>query len=96
MKVCFRHTFGPDTTSHINKILQKKKTRVLESVIFYESGKIIIRKLFRVLSFVIYTIINNYVCIDYLGTEKLKISDLKIVCTGSSKNNGMDYNNSTL
>ena len=24
VKVCFKHTFGPDTTSHINKILQKK------------------------------------------------------------------------
>ena len=24
VKVCFRHKFGPDTTSHINKILQKK------------------------------------------------------------------------
>ena len=25
VKVCFKHTFGPDTTFHINKILQKKK-----------------------------------------------------------------------
>ena len=24
VKVCFRNTFGPDTTSHINKILLKK------------------------------------------------------------------------
>ena len=24
VKVCFKHTFGPDTTSYINKILQKK------------------------------------------------------------------------
>ena len=24
IKVCFRNTFGPDTTSHINKILLKK------------------------------------------------------------------------
>ena len=24
VKVCFKHTFGPDTTSRINKILQKK------------------------------------------------------------------------
>ena len=45
------------------------------------------------LSCVIYTIIEKYVYIDYLVTEKLKISYLKIVCTGSSKNNGMDYNN---
>ena len=42
---------------------------------------------------VIYTIIDKYVCIDYLGSEKSKLSDLKIGCTGSSKHNGMDYNN---
>ena len=24
VKLCFKHTFGPDTISHINKILQKK------------------------------------------------------------------------
>ena len=59
VKVCFKNTFGPDTTSHINKILMKKNTRVLALVIFSESGKTIIRKLFRVLSCVIYTIINK-------------------------------------
>ena len=45
------------------------------------------------MSFVIYTILDKYVCIDYLGTKKNKISDLKIACTGSNKNYGMDYNN---
>ena len=45
------------------------------------------------LSCVIYTIIGTYVCIGYYGSNKLKLSDLKIGCTGSSKNNGMDYNN---
>ena len=47
----------------------------------------------KVLRCVIYTIINKYVWIDYLGTEKLKISDLKCFCTGSSKHDGMYYNN---
>ena len=93
VKVCFKHTFGTDTTSHTNKILQKTNTRVLALVIFYESGKTIIRKLFRVLSRVIYTNIDKYVFIYYLSTDKLKVSDLKIGCTGSSKHNGMDYNN---
>ena len=50
---------------------------MLALVILYESGKKIIRKLFRVFSCVIYTIIDKYVCIDYLGTKKLKVSDLK-------------------
>ena len=70
VKVCLKHTFGPDTSSHISKTLQKPNTRVLSLVIFYESGKTIIRKLFRLLICVIYTIINKYVCIDYLVSEK--------------------------
>ena len=45
------------------------------------------------LSCVIYTIIDKYVCIEYLGTEKKKRSDLKIGFTMSSKHDGMDYNN---
>ena len=93
VKVCLKHTFGPDTNSHIDKTLQKPNTRVLSLVIFYESGKTIIRKMFRVLSCVIYTIIDKYVCIGYLGSEKSKLSDLKIGCTGSSKHDCMDYKN---
>ena len=34
--------------------------------------------MFRVLSCVIYTIISNYVCIDYLGSEKAKLSGLHL------------------
>ena len=70
VKVCLNHTFGTDTNSHISKTLHKLNTRVLALVIFYESGKTIIRKLFIVLSCVINTIIDKYVCIDYLGSEK--------------------------
>ena len=66
---------------------------MLALVIFYESGKTNPREIFRVLSCVIYTIIDKYVCIDYLGTKKLKISDLKTACNGSSKYDGIDYNN---
>ena len=72
VKVCLKHTFGPDNNSHISKSLQKPNTRVLSLVIFYESGKTIIRKLFRVFICVIYTITNKYVCIDYLGSKKSK------------------------
>ena len=45
------------------------------------------------LSCVIYTIIDKYVCIDYLGSEKSKLSYLKIGFTGSSKHNVLDYKN---
>ena len=75
-KVCLKNTFGPDTNTHIAKTLPKN-TRVLALVIFYEIGKKIIRKLLRVLSCVIYTIIDKYVCIDYSGSEKSKLSDLR-------------------
>ena len=56
---------------------------MLALVIFYESGK----------SCVIYTIIDKYVCIDYLGSNKSKLSDLRLGCTGLNKHNGIDYDN---
>ena len=65
VKVCLKNTFGPDTNSHIAKTLAKNNTRVLALVIFYDNDKKIIRKLFKVLSCVIYTIINKYVHIDF-------------------------------
>ena len=49
--------------------------------------------MFRVLSCVIYTIIGKYVCIDYLGSKKSKLSDLHIGCNGKNKHNDTDYNN---
>ena len=67
VKVCLKNTFGPDTNTHIAKTLSKNNTRALALVIFYESGRKIIRKLFRVLSCGIYNTIDKYVCIDYLG-----------------------------
>ena len=56
----------------------KPNTRVLALVILYENGTINPIKMFKVLSFVIYTIIDRYVCIDYLGTEKKKISEIHL------------------
>ena len=49
--------------------------------------------MFRVLSCVIYTIIGNYVCIDYLGSGKSKFSDLRLGVTGRYKNYDTDYDN---
>ena len=49
--------------------------------------------MFRVLSCVIYTIISNYVCIDYLGSEKSKLSDLCLGVAGSYKHLGGKYDN---
>ena len=69
VKACLNNTFGADTNKNINKTLMKRDTRVLALVVFYELGNFNPRKMFRVLSCVIYTIIDRYFCIDYLGTE---------------------------
>ena len=55
-------------------------------------GKII-RKLFRVLSCVIYTIIDKYVCIDCLGSDKSKLSGLRLGVTGRWKHYDTGYYN---
>ena len=57
-------TFFARTQLHIGTILAKNNTRVLELLMFYETRKNP-KKFFKVLSCVIYTIISNYVCIDY-------------------------------
>ena len=49
--------------------------------------------MFKVLSCVKYTIIDRYVCIDYLGTELNKISELRLGCTLKTKHAGIDYAN---
>ena len=51
------------------------------------------RKMFRVLSCVIYTIIRKYVCIDYLGYEKSKLSDLRLGISGRYKHLDKNYDN---
>ena len=70
VKVCMKTTFSASTMTHISTILLKPNTRVLALVMFFENRKIYAKKMFIVLSCVIYTIIINYVCIDYLVYEK--------------------------
>ena len=50
-------------------------------------------KMLRVLSCVIYTIISKYVCIDYLGSEKSKLNDLRLGVTGRYKHLDKNYDN---
>ena len=49
--------------------------------------------MFRVLSCVIYTIIIKYVCIDYLGSEKSKLSYLRLGVSGRYKHIDKNYDN---
>ena len=78
MKECLSNSFVADTNKHINKTSMKRNTRVLALVVHCELGNINPRKMFKVLSCVIYEIIDRYVCIDYLGTEIKKIIQLNI------------------
>ena len=51
------------------------------------------KKMFRVLSCVIYTIIRNCVCTDYLSSEKAKLSGLHLGVAGRYKHLGGKYDN---
>ena len=51
------------------------------------------KKMFRLLSCVIYTIISNYVCIEYLGYEKSKLSYFCPGVGGLYKHRGRKYDN---
>ena len=65
---CINNTFGPITKTYIRATLAKNTTRVLELLMFYETRNNP-KKTFKVFSFVIYTIISNYICIDYLACQ---------------------------
>ena len=71
----------------------KRNTRVLALVVNYELGNINPRKMFKVLSCVIYSIIDRYVCIDYLDTEIKKISELNLGCSLKTRHENKDYDN---
>ena len=49
--------------------------------------------MFKVLSCVIYTIIDRYVCIDYLGTETNKISKIHLGFSLKTSHENKDYDN---
>ena len=93
LKAFLSNTFGADTNKHINKTLMNRDTRVLALVLFYELGTFNPRKKIRVLSCVIFTIIYRCVCINYLGTETKKISELRLGCTLKKKHENKDYDN---
>ena len=63
---CIYTTFGEITQTIVKSTLAKKNKILLALIIFYETRAYNPKKYFRVLSFFIYSIIKNYVCIDYL------------------------------
>ena len=70
--------------AHISEILLKPNTRVLALVIFYDNRKQNEKKMFIVMSCVIYTILSKYVFIDYLGYEKSKLSYYALAFMGGT------------
>ena len=66
VETCMYTTFGEIKQPFIKATLSKKTASVLALIIFYETRSYNPEKAFRVLSCVIYNIINNYVYIDYL------------------------------
>ena len=67
MEKCINTTFGEITQPFIKATLSKKNTSVLALIMFYETRGDNPKKYFRVLSCVVYSIIKNYVCIEYLA-----------------------------
>ena len=51
---------------NIRDYLRKKNTCVMEVIIFYENNGEKPKKVYKVLSCFVYSLIENYVCIDYL------------------------------
>ena len=71
VKICLSRTFGDDTVKQINIILKKRYTRVIALIMIYEIGNFSTIKLFKVLSCVVYTMIEKYVCIEYLDRKSV-------------------------
>ena len=72
-------SFSTKTMKAIRDCLLKKNTSVMALITINENSGKNIRKVYRVLSSVVYNIIKNYICIDYLSCKS------KTLC-GISKN----------
>ena len=92
MKICLSSTFGSDTVKYINLILKKRNNRVIALIMIYALGSYSTKKVFKVLSCVVYTMIEKYVCIDYLCKFKKRLSELKIGTTLLHKHDDQNYN----
>ena len=53
----------------IKKNLMKKHTCAMALIMSHENNEEKTKKVYRVLSCVIYSLIDNYVCIDYLSCQ---------------------------
>ena len=61
---------------YIKKFLMKKNTSIMVLIMIYENNGEIPKTFYRVLSCVVYTLIDNYVCIDYISCQSKTLSDI--------------------
>ena len=66
---CLGCSFSIKTMKTIRYFLLNKNTSVMALIIIYENSGKDVRKLYRMLSCVVYTFMENYVCIDYLSCQ---------------------------
>ena len=66
---CMYTTFFEITQPFIKATVSKNNTSVLELIMFYDTREYNPKNSFRALMCVIYTIIKNYVCIDYIACQ---------------------------
>ena len=83
-------TFGEITQHFIKATLSKENTSVFTLIMFYETGEENHRKYFKVLCCVIYTVIKNYVCIDYLAFKLDSLSKYLLILD-TEKNVSTEY-----
>ena len=87
---CMNNAFGPSNQHFLRATLAKNKAILLALLMFYETRKNP-KKYSKVLSCVIYTIISNYVCMDYLACEWEKLSELTVGTGGVFKHRNKSY-----
>ena len=66
---CLSLSFYARTMKTIKYCLTNKNTCVMELIMIYENNGEIPKKVYRVLSCVVYSLIDNYICIEYLSCK---------------------------
>ena len=69
-----RATFHENKMEIIRDAMKKKDICVIALVMFYETNRTKPKKVFRLLSCVLYYLIKNHICIDYLSCQSKTLS----------------------
>ena len=67
-------SFHENTMETIKDCLRNNNTCVMALIMFYENNGLKPKKVYRVLSCVVYYLVYNYVCIDYLSFQSKTLS----------------------